>query len=246
MYQKALAKFAEQAENFSNMVYEQSDSLQPVVKAFGVTAQTSQWMSREEATKFFKSDKLVSSIFSTEVLKDKRNTEAIEAAPNTLVSARVLEYKPAAARNFAEIAPVLKDYLKAEQAAAMAKEKGAKDLAELRQGKEVEGLNWIPPVVITRNNAQGLNDDVMKQVFKIDTSTLPAYAGVDNKNIGYTLIRVSRIDITIPEDEAEKKLTQAEVQEALATEYVSAYLGSLKSKTDITVNKQLLNAGSQQ
>jgi peptidyl-prolyl cis-trans isomerase D len=246
MYQKALAKFAEQAENFSNMVYEQSDSLQPVVKAFGIPAQTSQWMSREEATKFFKSDKLVSAIFSAEVLKDKRNTEAVEAAPNTLVSARVLEYKPAAARDFAEIAPVLKDYLKAEQAAAMAKEKGTKDLAELRRGKEVEGLNWIPPVVIARNNAQGLNDDVMKQVFKIDASTLPAYAGVDNKNIGYTLIRVSHVDSTIPEDDAERKVTQAEVQEALAAEYVSAYLGSLKSKTDITVNKQLLNAGSQQ
>ena len=86
----------------------------------------------------------------------------------------------------------------------------------------------------------------MKQVFKIDASTLPAYAGVDNKNIGYTLIRVSRVDSSIPEDAAEKKVTQAEVQEALAAEYIAAYLGSLKSKADITVNKQLLNAGSQQ
>jgi peptidyl-prolyl cis-trans isomerase D len=140
----------------------------------------------------------------------------------------------------------LKDYLKVEQAAAMAKDKGARVLAELRQGKEVEGLNWIPPVMVTRNNAQGLNDVVMKQVFKIDASTLPAYAGVDIKNVGYTLIRVSRVDSTIPEDEAEMKVTQAEVQEALAAEYISGYLGSLKSKADITVNKQLLNAGSQQ
>ena len=34
--------------------------------------------------------------FDTDRLKNKRNTEAVEVAPGTLVSARVLEHKPAA------------------------------------------------------------------------------------------------------------------------------------------------------
>jgi len=244
--QKSLAKFAEQAENFNNMVYEQSDSLQPAAKAFNVPVQTSQWLSRADAMKFFKSDKLVNAIFSDEVLKNKRNTEAVEAAPNTLVAARVVEYKPAAPRSFAEVAPSLEEYLKREQAFDLAVKQGEADLAQLRAGKEVAGLDWIPPVIIARDNAQGLNDGVMGQAFKVNAGKLPAYGGLASQGKGYTLIRVSRVDSAAPQDEAEKVKSQNEVRAALAAEYQAAYLASLKHKADIIVNRQLLSAGTQQ
>src|SRR5690606_21841289 len=48
MYQKALTQFVEQAENFSNMVYEQSGSLKPAAEAFDLQVQTTDWLSREE------------------------------------------------------------------------------------------------------------------------------------------------------------------------------------------------------
>ncbi|HQR50204.1 MAG TPA: SurA N-terminal domain-containing protein [Methylophilaceae bacterium] len=244
--QKALAKFAEQAEGFNNMVYEQSDSLQPVVKAFNVPLQTSQWMSREDAMKFFKSDKLVKAIFSDEVLKDKRNTEAVEAAPNTLVAARVVDYKPAAPRSFAEVAPAIEEHLKREQAFAMAVKKGEADLAQLRAGREVAGLEWIPPVVIARDNTQGLSEGVVQQAFKIDADKLPAYGSLQNQGADYTLIRVSRVESSAPQDEAEKTTLRSGIQTALAAEYLAAYIGSLRYKANITTNQQLLGAGAQQ
>ena len=40
--------------------------------------------------------KLLAALFAEDSLKKKRNTEAVEVAPGTLVSARVLEHKPAA------------------------------------------------------------------------------------------------------------------------------------------------------
>lgn len=245
LYQKALAKFAEQAETFSNMVYEQSDSLQPAVKNFGLQTQTSAWMSRDDAMKFFKNDKLVNAIFSSEVLKNKRNTEAVEAAPNTLVSARVLEYKPAAARSFTEVRPALETYLKHEQAMTLASKKSAELLATLRQGKPVTEISWIPAVVIDRKNAQGLSDEVMKKAFVIDAAKTPAFDMVEKKNVGYSLIRISRVDSALPTDEAEKKPLAGAVEAALAEEYVAAYLASLKAKVNITVNKQLLNSSAQ-
>lgn len=245
LYQKALAKFAEQAESFSNMVYEQSDSLQPVAKSFGLQTQTSQWMSREDAKNFFKNDKLVNAIFSSEAVKDKRNTEAVEAAPNTLVSARVVEYKPAAARSFEEVRPALETYLKHEQAMALASKKSAEVLAELRQGKDVTGYNWIPPVVVDHKNAQGLGDEVMRKVFTIDAAKTPAFDVAEKKNVGYTLIRISRVDSVLPTDAAEKKPLADEVQAALAEEYISAYLSGLRAKVNIEVNKQLLNSNVQ-
>jgi peptidyl-prolyl cis-trans isomerase D len=244
--QKAQAKFAEQAETFSNMVYEQSDSLQPVVKAFNTPLQTSQWMSRDDAMKFFKSDKLVKAIFSDEVLKDKRNTEAVEAAPNTLVAARVVEHKPAAPRTFAEVAPAIEEHLKLEQAFSMAVKKGEADLAQLRAGKEVAGLEWIPPVLIARDNTQGLSETVVQQAFKIDAEKLPAYGGLEKKGVDYTLIRVSRVDSEAVQDGDEKAKLLSGIQTSLAAEYLAAYVGSIKHKANISTNPQLLGAATQQ
>jgi peptidyl-prolyl cis-trans isomerase D len=240
-----LAQFAEKAEAFSNVVYEQSDSLQPAAKEFGLQVQASQWMSRADAMKFFKSDKLVNAIFSNEVMKDKRNTEAVEVAPNTLLAARVIEHKPSASRSLAEISTALEEFLKHEQAVAMAIKKGKEMVAALRQNKGAAGLEWIPEVVIDRKNAQGLNDAVMKQAFRTDVSALPAFDGVENPGVGYTLIRVSRVDSAAPTDNDEKSLLRSEMEDALAEEYTAAYLGSLKAKADITVNKQLLEVNKQ-
>lgn len=245
IYQKALAQFAEKAEGFSNMVYEQSDSLEPAAKEYGVQVQAGPFMSRADALKFFKSDKLVNAIFSNEVLKDKRNTEAVEVAPNTLLAARVVDYKPAASRSLEEIRPALENFLKHEQAVALAISKGKAALAALRKGENPTGLEWIPEVVIDRKNAQGLNDAVMKQAFRTDVSTLPAFDGIETPNVGFTLIKISQVDSAAPEDADERNLLRHEMEGALAEEYAAAYQAALKAKADIKINKSLLEVNRQ-
>ena len=247
MYQKALSKFSEQAENFSNMVYEQSTSLQPAAAAFGLQVQTTGWLSRAEGAKFFKNDKLINMVFTNEVLKERRNTEAIEVSPNSLVSARVVDYKAAAPRTFEEVKVGIEEFLKLEQAAKLAIQKGESALASLHQGKDVDGLAWIPPVTVDRKNAQGLTDLTMAQAFKIDATKLPAYAGVADNNKGYLLIKVSHVDSALAGNETDKKAAESELQAALASEYVRAYVQSLKEKSKITVNSQLMgsNLGNQ-
>lgn len=240
LYQKALARFAEQAEQFSNLVYEQYDSLKPAADAMGLQVQTSPWMSRDDAQKFFKNDKMVNAIFSNEVLKEKRNTEAVEVAANTLLSARVVEHKPSAARKLEEVSTALEAFLKREQAAAMANKKGAELLAALRAGKDAAELTWAQPVVIDRKNAQGLSAAVSQQAFRVEADKLPAYAGVENSGAGYSLIRVSRIDSPALTDEDERKLAHDELQLAQSDEYMAAYLASLKARAKIKVNQKLL------
>lgn len=241
MYQKSLSKFSEQAENFSNMVYEQSSSLQPAAKAFGLQVQTTGWMSREEGAKFFKNDRLMNLVFTDEVLKERRNTEAIEVTANSLLSARVVDYKPAAPRTFSEVSAGIEDYLKQEQAAKLAIQKGESDLAILRQAKEVPALEWIPSVMADRKNAQGLTDLVMTEAFKMDAGKLPAYSGVANSNKGYLLVKVSKVESVLPAEDSDKQAKKIELQSALSLEYVSAYIKSLKEKAKITVNQQLLS-----
>ena len=244
IYQKALAKFTENAEDFSNIVYEQSTSLEPAAKAFSLDIQKTPWMSREDVARVFKSDRMRDLVFSEDVLKDGRNTEAVEVAPNSLMVARVLDHKPAAPKTFEEVQSGIEEFLRVEAAARIAIDKGEAVLADLRAGKEAKDLDWIPPVVVDRKNAQGLTDLTMSNAFKIKTDSLPAYAGVADSNKGFLLIKVSAVNANLPDDESARQAAKIEMQAALAAEYVDAYLKTLRAKGKVSVNQQLMRSGA--
>jgi peptidyl-prolyl cis-trans isomerase D len=240
IFQKAQAKYAELSEDFSSMVYEKSASLQPVAKKYRIQLQTTPLMSRADGAKFFKSDKLMALAFSDEVLKEKRNSEAVEVSPNNLVSVRVLEYKPEAPRSFDEVKGGIEALLKLEQAMKLATDKGSAILAKLNAGEALSDLDWIPSVTVDRKNAQGLNDAVMKQVFKINAAKLPAYVGFVDENKAYTIVKLVAVNNTLTGNAEAKTTAKAEYELALANEYLSAYVGSLKAKQEIQVNAGVL------
>ncbi len=240
IYLKAQSKYADLTEEFGNIVYEQSGSLQPVAKAFDLQLQTSDWISREEGAKFFGNEKIMAMIFSDDVLKEKRNTEAVEVKPNNLVSARVLEYAPEAPRTFDEVKGGIKDLLNIEKALEAAKKDGEQQLVKLNTGEEMKTLDWIPTVTVDRKDAQGLTEPVMSQVFKINTSTLPAYTGFIDGSRAYVFVKVTGLNDTIGDDEEAKEMAELDFERALAQEYTAAYGQSLKAKSDIKINQQLI------
>jgi peptidyl-prolyl cis-trans isomerase D len=241
MYQKAQAEFVKQAEVFSNLVYEQSGSLQPAAKAFGGQVQQSNWLNRETGAKFFKNNqKIMALIFSDEVLKDHRNTEAVEVSPNNLVAARLIEYKPAAPRSFDEVKAGIESLLKLEAAAKLAKAKGEAALKDLKAGKAVTGIEWIPEVTVDRKNAQGLTDLAMNLAFKTNAATLPAYSGVADSKQGFLLLKVLKVDAGLAGDADAEQLAKNELREALSSEYLAAYKQALRLKAKVTVNESLL------
>lgn len=239
LFQKAQAKYAELADDFGNTVYEQSGSLEPVAKKFNLQVQTSPAMTKDEIAKFFKSDRLASMVFSDEVLKEKRNTEAVEISPNNLVAARAVEYTPEAPRTFDEVKSGIESLLKAEAATKLAKQKGEALLAELKAGKAVNA-DWIPPVTIDRRNAQGLTDAVMRNVFKVNTHTLPAYYGFNEPNKGYTVIKVIAVNQKLKDSPEVADKAYKAYQAALGSEMSYAYVSSLKAKKDIQYNTKVL------
>lgn len=243
MYQKALAKFSENAEAFSNAVYEQSDSLKPAAEKFGLQIQTSPWMSRADAAKFFKNDKFADAVFSSDVIRDKRNSEAVEIGNNTLAAARVIEHKPAAPRSFDEVKAAIEEVLKLEQAAKLATSQGQRVLASLKAGKE-EGVQWQPPVMLDRKNPQGLSEALLSTSYQLDASQLPAFGGVADQKGNFYVIRLNKVDDKLVKDDPSYANASINLQTALAEEYLSSYARMLKTKSKITINQQLLGAGS--
>jgi peptidyl-prolyl cis-trans isomerase D len=239
LFQKAQAKYAELADDFGNTVYEQSGSLEPVAKKFGLQVQTSPAMTKDEIAKFFKSERLASLAFSDEVVKEKRNTEAVEVSPNNLVAARTVEYIAEAPRSYDEVKGGIESLLRAEAAGKLAQQKGEALLADLKAGKAVNA-DWITPVTVDRRNAQGLSDSVMRNVFKVNTHTLPAYYGFNEANQGYTVIKVIAVNQKLKDSPEVADRAYKAYQQALGAEMSHAYVASLKAKKDIQLNVKVL------
>lgn len=239
--QKAAKKFAELAETFSNTVYEQSDSLNPVADALKLKIQSSPWISKKGTDMaLLKHPKLLQAVFSEDALKLKRNTEAVEVAPNTLVAARVAEYKAASYKPFEELHTELAKRLLRERGNVAAVKQGKDALASLQKGGAVADLKWGATILISRENASSMGKDALSQIFRADAGKLPAYTGIENPKGGYTLIKVSKVVEPDAIDPAKRKSYANQLRQAFAQEYSSAYLASLKQKADISIKKEKL------
>jgi peptidyl-prolyl cis-trans isomerase D len=238
--QKAAKAFGEMADSFSNTVYEQSDSLKPAAENFGLTIQQSGWIERSGGeSPYFNNERLLLAIFSEDAIKDKRNTEAVEISPNTLVSARVLDHRPAITPSIADLRDKIAGLVAREEASKAAINEGKAKLAQLQEGKS-EIVKWGATQQISRKEPQGLDNETLQAVFRADATSLPSYSGGPNSQGGFTLIRVERVIEPEQFNEAERKAFAGQLQQLLAQEEFSSYLAGVKKRYDVTVKNENL------
>jgi peptidyl-prolyl cis-trans isomerase D len=229
------------AESFSNMVYEQSDSLQPAAAKFNLPIQLSDWLTRNDtASPYFSNARLIQAIFSEEAIKNKQNTEAVEVSPNTLVSARVIDYRPASVPSLATVQEKISGILARKAAEEAASKEGKEKLSQLQAGK-TGAVTWEGADQISRIEPKGLDPEILRAVFKVEIASLPAYAGVVNNRGEYTLIRVSRVfEPALPGPEQRKTFAR-QLQQVLSQEELSAYLGGIRKRYDVSVTSGALD-----
>jgi peptidyl-prolyl cis-trans isomerase D len=233
-------RFAEAAENFSNMVYEQSDSLKPVAERFKLTIRSTPWIAKSAQQELGPLDnpKLLAALFSDDAIAHKRNTDAVEVAPGTLVAARVVEHQPAVQRPFDEVKGQIAETLRQREAAELARKEGERRLEALRKGQEAGGLKWSAPKSVSRREPQGLRGDILRAVMTADVAKLPAYEGVAGED-GYLLLRVSKVTQPGDAKAADAEALQRAGQIYGAAQY-QAFLASLRADADIEVRKEAL------
>jgi peptidyl-prolyl cis-trans isomerase D len=190
--QQAQKVFADLADNFSNLVYENADSLQPAAAAAKLKVQQSGWMTAKSAPTPFGHAGLSSALFNPESIKSRQNTEAIEVQPGTLVAARVAEHRPAQLRPLAEVSAAIEARLRAERSAQLLAQKGEAALQALAKGDEA-GLKWSAFQVVGRQPSAALDAAGAKAVFRVNADKLPAYTGFARPDGAYRIVRVSRV-----------------------------------------------------
>ncbi len=242
----ATRKFAESAEAFNNTVYEQSDSLQPAAEKFKLKIQQSGWLKKNpdqrEAAALgpLANEKILASLFSEDAVKNKRNIEAYEIAPNTLLSARVVEHVAASTRPLESVKNDIEKLLKAQEAATLAKNTGESRLEELKKGGD-DKLAWSSLKSASRMQSRDLPPAAVRAVFKAEVQKLPAYAGA---SVGgaYVLYKIVKVNAPEKLDETRRNALQNEYAHILAQEELSAYLNALRARYKIDINKAALES----
>jgi peptidyl-prolyl cis-trans isomerase D len=242
--QLAQRRYAEAAEQFTNTVYEQSDSLQPAIdklKLDKLTA-TVQRTPAPGAAGPLASAKLLEAVFGNDAVRNKRNTDAVEVGPNQLASARIVEYLPARTLPLAEVRDRVRERLVGEQAADLAKKEGQALLAQLQKNADTS----LPDTaIISRASAQGVPRELIDAVLGADASKLPATVGVDLGGQGFLVAKVVQLLARDPSVATEEVL-QNQYAQAIAAAEMQAYYAALKKryKAEVKPNASSLAASS--
>ena len=243
--QKAARKFAELAEKFTNAAYEQSSSLKAASEAVGLPIKQTPWMAKGQGVPPFNNPKLMTALFSDEVQKNKRNTEAVEVATNILVTARALESKPAVVRPFEEVEKSIIARLTREEAGKLARKDGEAKLDALKQGKAVD-VKWPALLSVSRSNAGGLGPNVIEAAMKSDPKTVPSYAGTENPGGGFVLVQVAKVNDAPAVDEAKLQTTRTRVAQSTSQQEILATLAQTRAKANVSISKDALTKKADQ
>ena len=240
--QVAARKFAESAETFSNMVYEQSSSLKPAADNLKLPVLTSPWISKGQPAPVpaLNNPKLAAEVFAPDAVSAKRNTSAVEVASNTLVAARVIEHRPAELRPLDAVKGDIERRLQREAALKLAKADGDAKLKAVQAGQDA-GVKWPAPLAVNRQKQGGLPPPVLDKVFRVDGKKLPAYVGVETP-AGYSLVRVSKVIELEKVDDAQRAALGTQLRNAVAVQDLESTLGVIRQRVGVTVRKGALDA----
>ena len=236
--QQAQRKYAEVADTFSNLVYEQADSLQPVAEKLGLKVQKATGVLRTakpDAQGPLANSRFLETLFAPESLNSKRNTEAVEFGTSQMVAGRITQYEAAHTEPLTAVEAEVKRQWVADKAAAQAQKAGEEKLAEWKaDASKAQGL--AAAQVVSRNDPQGLPREVVDAALVAAVKGgAAAWTGVSLGQNGYAVVKVNKI--VSPENQG------AEFAQQAAQQYVqlwssaegAAYYDMLKQRFKVQI-----------
>ena len=238
LYGEALEIFNTNAEDFSNLVYEQKESLNPVIEKYNLDVQQTPWISKLDAENFFNNPVFADALFDKTIIDNRFNTPAIEVSPNNLVSARILDFRESEAQILEDVKDEIKTYLVKRNSEENLINDGNK-MVEGLQDSSIKEPEWIDELTIDRSDKQGLSDVIAEEIFKMNSSELPIYSGIFDPKGEFLVIKLDKVDSdSILEEDVE--FFSEEFMEAIEKEIERAYIEDLKADSKVKINSKFL------
>jgi peptidyl-prolyl cis-trans isomerase D len=191
-HQLAQRKFAEAAEQFTNLVYEQSDSLKPVAERLKLDIKQASQIGREPVTgnAVLSNSKLLAAIFSADSIEKKHNTEAVDVGTNQMAAARITHYSPARTLPLEEVKARVHEQVVKQQAADLARKTGESKLAEFKAASQAQVGEAL---TLSRDQKLQVPTQVVEAALRASTKALPTWVGVDLGQAGYAVVKVEKV-----------------------------------------------------
>ncbi len=243
--QQASKKFAEQSEQFSNLVYEQGDSFKAVADKFKLEIKTVDGMNRAAMTQASPAgapkanpfnEKLANALFADDAIKAKKNSEAIETTKGTLVSARLIEYVAPRTLALVEVKSSVEAQLRQDLARKMAQSEGQAKLKAL-QSKPSDPLDGLSPAKdVSKIKPDNLSPAALAAVVRA-SATLPAWTGATLPSGQYAIYKVLAVGPVPVLDEAKRGNAQAILKGAYAEQETQSVINVLRDRHNVKVLK---------
>ena len=237
LFNLALAEYGSNAEDFSNIIYEQSENLQKAANKYDLKIQDSEWLSFADAKKFFNNEAFAQAIFDKDAITEKRNIPAIEASPNNLVAARVIDYRSSATKPFEEVKDKIKEFLVEAESQKLLIDAGIKLIEDVKLNPKA--IDWIDQLIIDRVDKKGLSDPLINAIFKIDDTQLPSFSGLYDSNGEYVIVKLNKVVTENIEDNDSIDTYYNDYIALIESEVEAAYILNLRVNADIEINDSL-------
>lgn len=234
--QQTQKRYAEMAEQFSNLSYEKADSLQPIVDALKLEIRSVQGVLKDNPAQgdpVLSNPRLIQALFSSDAVNNKRNTEAVEVSANRLVAARVVKHSPARTQTFDEVRVDVQSRFVAQRSAELAKAAGEAMLKSAQQGQAPAGLS--DELTVSREQPGPLPLAVLNAAMSAPTAALPAWTGVGQGEQGYTVVQVSQVLARTPAEAQRQQAEKTQFKQWLAAAEMAAYYESLKQRFKVKI-----------
>lgn len=227
--EQAKRAYAQAAEQFTNTVYEQSDSLKPAADLLKLKIQSAQVTRPPQANGApeWSNPKLLKAIFDATNIKQKRNTDAIEVAPGRLISAHVVEYLPARRRPLADVQAQVRELWVQQRADQLAKQAAEQQLQAWK--KDASAAKLGAAQTVSRNAPLPDAPFATGGIMQVPTDKLPTWTVVDlGSGQGHAVVRINRV---LPADvpAQERQVSVDQYARLWASAEVRAYYDGLKS-----------------
>jgi hypothetical protein len=230
--------FGEKADQFANMTYDQSDSLKPAAEKLKLSVQTQKGLTRAGPAGLPKehplaNPKVVQSLFGDEALKNKRNTEAVQTAPGTFISARVVTFHPAQIMPYQDVAAEVKRQVSQRAAMKLALAAAAERYAALEKDPKMIG-GFANPIWVSRNQPANLIGPALDDVMSVNPGKFPAIISINNPGVGAVLYRVDQVR---QPPGADTKIHKAQAQQIQALAAQAEFAGFMSYWRDTATVK---------
>lgn len=243
--QAAQRTFAETAEQFSNYVYEQADSLAGAAQKFGLPLQTVDGLTRlglprEDKQAWVFTPAVLDALFAPDATERHHNTKAIEVGNNALVSAHVVDYVPSTVQPFEEARAAVRAKLARAEAARLARAAGEARLAQLRRQPDDAGFE--PVHETSRADTQYLPRAGLVAVMGVPAHELPEYVGIDRPDGAYVIVHV--LGATSVPGEGNTAAEEATWRRDVADADRHAYVQAMRERFDARITNRELAAAA--